>query len=310
MSHKLVKVGSLLFGLMLSIAVTAQTAIAGTDKGFMSTASFTESHDSSLGWATELDSTAGYDFSRHVNVSAGLPIYLVQPIAQTTGTQQVNNSYNSLGDAFVNLNYKVDGPLGYAGTVTGTAPTGDTKTGISTGRATFGWNNHFEHEISRFTPFVELGIANSNTTLERLHGLGSGVGKHGLLNDYASLGAISRFSGGASIDLFRSLTFAASAYDELPFGNQKVYSRLLPKGVAGGVLNTRKNPTKFELAALTTGSASIADDNGFETVLSANPTPRIEVAVAYQRSIHNALNTVAFSTSYRFGHVAPKGPAK
>lgn len=117
---------------------------------------------------------------------------------------------------------------------------------------------------------------------------------------------MSRFSGGSSIDLFHSLTFEASAYDELPFGNQKVYSRMIPKGMAGGLSSTRKNPSHFELAAVTSGTASIANDNGFETVLSADPTPRIEVAFGYQRSVHNALNTVAFSTSYRFGHMQPK----
>lgn len=286
----------------------AQNAQLTTDKGFMSTAGFTESHDSSLGWATELDSTAGYDFNRHFNLSVGVPIYLVQPIAQTNGTQQVNNSYNALGDAFLNLNYKLAGALGYAGTVTATAPTGNTKNGISTGRATFGWNNHFEHEISRFTPFAEAGVANSNTTLDRIHGLGSG--KHNLLNDYASLGGISRFSGGASIDLVHSLTFSADAYDEVPFGNQKIYSRLLPKGVAGGLVSQHKNPSHFELAAVTSGTASIADDNGFETTLSLDPTRRVEVAFSYQRSVHYALDTVAFSTTYRFGHIAKPESSK
>ncbi len=288
-----------------AVGSLAQSAPVEIDRGFMSTASFTETHDSSLGWTTEFDSTAGYDFNKHLNLSAGVPIYLVQPTQQTSGTTTTtNSSYGALGDAFVNLNYNVSGALDYAGTVTGTAPTGDTTHGISSGRATFGWNNHVEHEISRFTPFAEAGIANSNTTLERIHGLGTGFGKHGLLSNYTSQGGITRLSGGSSIDLFHSLTFAASAYDELPFGNQTVYSRSIAHGATAGMVNTKTNGKPFQLAAVTSGTSSIAQDDGFETVLSANPTSRVEIAVSYQRSVHNALNTVAFTTSYRFGHVA------
>lgn len=285
---------------------SAQSAPVVDDKGLVSTVSFTEAHDSSLGWAAEIDSTTGYDFNRNWNLSAGVPIYLVQPAQQTSGTTAANNSYGALGDAFVNLNYKVQGSLGYAATVTGTVPTGDTAHGISSGRFTFGWNNHLEHEISRFTPFAEAGVANSNTTLERIHGSGAGIGKHSFLSDYTSLGGIARLSGGSSIDLLHSLTFTASAYDELPFGNQKIYSRSIPHGAAAGLVNPKGNGKPFQLAAVTQGTSSIAGDNGFEAVLSACPTARVEFAVSYQRSVHDALNTMAITASYRFGHLPPK----
>lgn len=275
------------------------------DKGFFFTEYFSESHDSSLGWSTELASGVGYDASKHVFVSIGVPLYLVQPytVANSQG-QTVNSAYNAVGDAAFAVNYKAGGLAQYAMTTTVTAPTGDTTNGLSTGRATFDLDNHVEHNWSRFTPYAEFGIANSNTTFQQSHGIGHGHATQ----SYTTLGGLTHFRGGSSIDLFRSVSFQFSGYDELPFGNQKVYSRLLPRGSNG--LSHRKNPSVFELASVTAGTASIAEDDGFEAEISSNPSPRIEAALTFTRSLHNSINEVAFSMGYRFGHVGSEHPSK
>ena len=132
------------------VPANAQQApvVPGDDKGWTSYSSFTETHDASLGWATILNSNIGYDFSKYFSADIGVPIYLVQPntaASTTNGITPTSTSYNSLGDVYVGMNYRVGGPLGYSGTILGTAPTGSTAHGISTGRAIVDWNNHFEH---------------------------------------------------------------------------------------------------------------------------------------------------------------------
>jgi len=270
-----------------------------SDKGLFSDVSFTETHDSSLAWSSELISDVGYDFSPKVSVGLGVPIYLVQPYSRYKTTSTSGVSYNSIGDLFTTLNYNA-GNKGwpYSGTITGTVPTGDTQHGVSTGRATIDWNNHLEHDIWRLTPYVEAGIGNSNTSENLRHG-----GLHGYRN-YTTLGGLTHYRGGSSVDLFKNLSFDACVYDDLPFGDQKVYSRILPR--KGTVATAASASRHFEMSAVTTGGASIAADYGIDTALNLNPNRRINLGLEYTRSVHYQLNTVALMVGYRFGHMASK----
>jgi hypothetical protein len=298
-----------------TVPTCAQQIPAGaTDKGWSSYSSFTETHDSSLGWSTILNSSVSYDFSRHFNSFFGVPIYFIQPYTSTsasggTTTTQTSSAYNSLGDVYLGMTYKAGGPLGYSGTILGTAPTGSTTRGISTGRATVDWNNHFEHDIWQLTPFVEAGLGNSNTAMNlgRRNGNPHTIG----LLSYATLGPMLHFQGGTELSLVKSISVYVSGYDMSPLGDQKVYSRLVKRnqgsGVAAGKGNAKAALTQN---AVTSGTSALAVDRGFTAGVDFTPHKRVDIGCEFTRSATNAVNTVAFSIGYRFGHLASSGISK
>jgi hypothetical protein len=295
-------------------ASAQQTSAGAADKGWSSYSSFTETHDSSLGWSTILNSNVNYDFSRHFNSFIGVPIYFVQPSSSTsssigTTTNQTSGDYNAVGDVYLGMTYKAGGPLGYSGTILGTAPTGSTTHGISTGRATVDWNNHFEHDIWQLTPFIEAGFGNSNTAMNlgRRNGNPHTIG----LLSYATLGPMLHFQGGTELSVSKSISVYVSGYDLAPLGNQKIYSRLLKRN-QGAVVAAGKGNAKGALtqSAVTSGTSAIAVDRGFTTGLDFTPSKRVDLGFEFTRSATNAVNTVAFSIGYRLGHLAPSGTSK
>jgi hypothetical protein len=302
------------FASLLPVSANAQkaTVAISDDKGWTSYASLVETRDSSIGWATILNSNIGYDFNKHFSADVGVPVYLVQPntsVSATNVTTGTSTSYNSLGDVYAGMNYRAGGALGYSGTIFGAAPTGSTAHGISTGRATVDWNNHFEHEVGHLTPFLEAGLGNSNTALNLSHGNGN---PHAIgLLSYATLGVMSHFQGGTDIDLGKGFSVSVSGYDMSPLGNQKVYSRLFKKGQGSAVAVGKGNGKGvFTQNAVTSGTSGIAIDRGFTSGLDFAPSKRIEVGLEFTRSMTNAVNTVAFSIGYRVGHVVAKAPTK
>ena len=295
-------------GLLFSVVpleAQQETNIDAADRGFTSYASFTEAHDSSLGWSTELNASVGYDFNK-IGVVTGIPVFFVQVNARltttTTSTQPTSTSYQALGDFYSMLLYKtkVSG-FGYSGNVTGTAPTGNTSNGISSGRPTFGWNNRLTHDFWRLTPIAEAGIGTSINALSFGQGNGQWVRP---LRNYSTLGGISILRAGTDFDLGKNLSTEVSAYDDLPFGDQKVYSHSVSRQLAHAAPR-RKNPSAFELNALTVGGSSIDADHGFDLGIDYSPTKRIDFAAGYSRSVSFSLNTFAFTAGYRFGHISP-----
>src|SRR5579864_2316480 len=131
-------------------------------RGFSWSQTSTGTHDSTSGWSSILDSSVRYDFSRIFGVELGVPYYMSHNGYDSTKVVRLNQtpplvaSYNSLGDTYLTLHFAAPGTwFGYKATITGTAPTGDTSSGISTGRATFDLNNHFDHTWNFVTPLVE-----------------------------------------------------------------------------------------------------------------------------------------------------------
>jgi hypothetical protein len=264
------------------------TAPAFSDRGAYETFGFASSHDSSLGWTSEMDTGLGYDFSNEFSVQAGVPLYLVSASTkstQGTGTTTSTNRYAALGDASLGLSFhpKFDG-FGFTTGLVGTAPTGNRTNGISTGRVTWNWNNRAEKDFNRLTPFVEATLGNSLGNTKRFR------------RPFTTLGMVSTYTGGTTIDLFKKVSFEASAYDVLPFGDQKIYSH-------NGKLADPTKKRSFEKAAVTSGTASLTKDHGFSGDFSVNPTNRVAVDLAYTRSIAYALDTYSATVSFRLGHV-------
>ena len=95
----------------------------------------------------------------------------------------------------------------------------------------------------------------------------------------------------------------AAGYEIAPFGNQTVFSRVVgPSGIAG----TRSGTThegSFNAGHETTGSASIASDNGFSTWLDASLNKYMDAELGYTRSAHYDLNSVSFSLGFNVGRL-------
>jgi hypothetical protein len=274
------------------VAVTALAAIgsaqtrpkpAARESGFTSYVEFGGTSDSD-GQIYEVNSNVGYDFTSHFGLAVGAPIYFVRPSSTTTGT-----STSGLGNPYLALRLKYPGPtLNYSSALAGSAPVGDSKKGLSTGRATFDWTNHFDHAFSDLTPFVELGIANA-TPDSRL-----------FLRPYTTLGFNTHLQGGASYDVWKFISLGASGYDILPSGQQTVFSRVTRgQGNAGRAHHGRV----FENNQQTTGGASIGRDDGFSTFVDANPSRSVDLELGFTRSFVYDLNSVSFSIGINLGQM-------
>ncbi len=275
----------LIIAILVAASAFAQAKPPAQDTGFTSYVEFGGTTNSA-GQVYELDSNVGYKFTEHFGMDLGVPIYFVNASSSTTGA----TSGSGLGNPSVNLRWKYLHPaVNFASVVSGSAPLGDSKLGLSTGRATFDWTNRFDRSFSQVKPFLEAGFSNT-TSDSRL-----------FQRPYTTLGLNTHFRGGAEVDVWKSISVGAAAYDILPFGNQTVFSRVTgaPGGNGAGATHGRN----FQSSQQTTGTADIARDNGFSTWVSASLTPYLDAEVGYTRSVHYDLNSVSFSLGLNVGHL-------
>jgi len=276
------------FLIVASELVAQAPPAAKQEKGMTASLEFNGSSDSS-GAVYELDSSIGYAFSGHFAMGLGVPVYF----AQSSSSGRSNSVYQ-VGDPSLGLQFKFPNPgLSYNTNLTGVFPTASTKHGFSTGRMTYDWSNHFDHAFSFLTPFVDAGIANSIMDMRLYH------------RPYTTLGYNAHFAAGANKDVWKFFTVGASAYDILPWGPQKIYSRV-PGLQSGSSPLAGKHGRVFETSTVTSGGASLARDNGYSTSLDASPTPFLDLGVGYTRSVPYALNTVSFSVGVNIGSLAKR----
>lgn len=282
------------FLLFVALGAVAQRQKVTSDSGSFEQFGVSTAHDSSVGWTTQLDTAIGYDFNRAFSVSAGVPLYLVSTnsTTSTAGGTTTKQHYNSLGDAFVGLSLhpRFDSYAFSLGLV-GTAPTGSRSNGISTGRATATMSGRVETDISRVTPFVEGTLGNSLTGTKRY------------ARPFTTLGTISTVTGGLGFDLPLKFSFEASAFDVLPFGDQKIYSHAPSSAGSGSVTGSNRH-RPFQQAAVVSGTSTIAKDHGFSGDLGFAPMKRVSLDLGYTRSIAYALDTYSLGVSVRLGHLS------
>jgi hypothetical protein len=240
----------------------------------------------SLGQVYALNSSMGYTFTQHFGMDLSVPFLFVNSSSSTTS----GTSVSGVGNPSVDLRWKYLHPaVNFASVVTGAAPLGDSRLGLSTGRATFDWTNRFDRRFSQVTPFLEAGFSNT-TSDSRL-----------FLRPYTTLGLNAHFRGGAEVNVWQSLSLGAAAYDILPFGNQTVFSRVtgVPSGNGAGASHGRN----FQVTQQTKGSADIALDNGFSTWLDAKLNYYVDAELGYTRSVHYDLNSISFSLGFNVGRL-------
>jgi hypothetical protein len=226
-----------------------------------------------------LDSSVGYLFGRHLLVDAGVPVYFVRANTTTASGASTTSSFTELGDAYGQFRFSFPNPtLNFKTQLTGRAPTGSTSDGISTGHVTYDWTNRIDRDFGHWTPFLEVGLANSipDSFVYR--------------RPFASYGELAHFQAGAAYHVVNWLSVAASAFDVAPWGSQTIDSRIVGNGSGA----SRGHGPPFLQALQTIGGSSLAADNGFSAGLGISPAKALDFTVGYSRSTHYDLNMVSF----------------
>jgi len=266
----------LLFGTAIASHAQSLPNAAGNEKGLVFYEAF-EGDSNSDGRVMILSSSVAYRFNSHFSAGVGIPVYFDQATSATGTTTS-----SGIGNVFATVQAAWKNPLlNYATSLTGTAPSGDTTKGLSTGHATFDWDNRVDHDISLFTPFLDAGVANSIMDTRFFQ------------RPFTSSGNLGPFEAGTDLDLSHSFSLTLSGYDIAPWGTQTIISRVVTAGSggkAGGVTHGRA----FEGSHSTTGTASLTSDDGYTAGLNFSPKPYLDLDVGYTRSVHYALNTVSF----------------
>jgi hypothetical protein len=274
----LVSLITLLTGAAQAQSVAAPAAQA--DTGFTSHVELGGTSNAD-GQIYELNTSAGYNFNQHFGMDVGIPMYFVRASSTFGGT-----SSNGVGNPYVQARVRFLNPaVNFGSALTGFAPVGDSKKGLSTGRATFDWTNHVDRSFSRLTPFAEVGVANTIADSQLF------------FRPYTTLGFNTHFRAGAIYDLWKFFSVGAAGYDILPAGQQTVFSRL----VRGPNATAVSHGPVFQNNQQTTGGADIARDNGFSTWVDARPSRYVNLELGYTRSTHYQLNSISFVVGFNLG---------
>jgi hypothetical protein len=233
----------------------------------------------------KIDSSLGWDFNKRFGVFAGVPVYFANVPSSTTtnGTTGATTSSftnSGIGNAYLGFFLKAPSPkLYYATEVTAYAPTGSAAKGFGNRHVGVDWTNRFEHTFSRLTPFFVGGL--SNTVPDSAF----------LARPFTSLGAISHLEEGLEFQLARHFYAGGSGYQIVPFGSQKVFSKLSGKGKG-------KNP--FDTSTVSTGN-DLTRENGFNTWVGLEPSSIVRLELGYTRSITFDLSSFAFNLRMNVG---------
>ena len=267
---------------LLAVSALSQAMPQGAGKGSVEQQGLTwmetyEGSSNSDGLVTDLNSTVGYLFGKHVAMSMGIPYLFIVPSTSKTGA----TSAYGVGNPYLGLRYSAKGSaLDFCTSLNSAIPTASTKKGLSTGHVTVDWSNHFAHGFDLFTPFVDLGLANSISDTRFLH------------RPYISYGDVVHLEGGSELDLGNKFSVTASGYYILPWGPQQIFLR-------GSKASS--SPTK--------GGVSLTRDNGINVGIDYNLTHSLDLSGGYSRSVYSVLNTFSFGIEVNVGSLLRK-PSK
>ena len=252
-------------------AVGSKTAVP--EKGFTLTETYEGSADTD-GLISDINSSAGYVFNPHFSINMGVSYLFVNPSTSKTGT----TSASGMGNPSLGFRYSTKGPLvDFSTGVNGAFPVASSAKGLSTGRVTFDWDNHFAHCFDLFTPFLDAGVANSVPDTRFLK------------RPYTSLGTLAHFEGGSEIDLGDKFSVSASGYYILPWGTQEIFVR-----------GKKNSPGS------TKGGVSLTRDDGINLGLDYNLTRSVDLSAGYSYSAYNTVNTVSFGVELNVASLLKK----
>lgn len=263
--------------------------ISDNNKGFTEIENF-QGELSSQEKLVKIDSTVGYDFNKHFGVFTGLPIYFDSVSSSTTTTGATTSSSGSnagLGNFYLGLAFRAPNPaLNYGSTITAGAPTGSVSKGFSSGRGTIDWSNHFDRSFGRLTPYLDAGLANTVPDSVRV------------IRPFTSLGAVGHFEEGAEFELVHHFAVGGSGYEITPFGNQKIFSKLVSPGQTR--VTTGKSHGVFQNTFSASGNG-LTRENGVSTWVAFEPSPVVRAELGYTRSTTFDINSFTFNLGLNVG---------
>jgi hypothetical protein len=238
---------------------------------------------SSDGSVYDLGTAIGRNFTRHFAADLGVPVYF---IGTPTAIKQTNTGAVSgagFGSVFADLRFNFpDQTLNYVSAIHLTAPTGDSKKGLSVGHATWNLANHIDHAFGDFSPFLDATVGNTLMDTRFFH------------RPFMTFGYNAAFDGGLEYDPGK-FSFSVAAYDVAPWGNQTEISRVFrcggPTCTSGGPSTNRGG---YLNSHVSTGSADLVRDNGFNAGADFKPTSRLDLEFDFSRSIPLHLNVYSF----------------
>lgn len=225
----------------------------------------------------------GYNITKHFGGDVGASLYTVQsPFSIVTNRDWRWTTL--LGDPFIDLRYttKLHG-LDMMSILTGTIPASSAEQVFTTGRFGVDWYNHIEAHYKGFAPFLNFGAANETMDRYVL------PRPYNIARPYEAFGVNANFEGGLSYTIFKHYSVGGSAYAIVPFGSQKVFSRLVSpdSSVAGALTHNRYWYNAFE----TVGNSKIARDNGYSGWVEVARIKNLKVQVGLNYSVHYRLGT-------------------
>jgi hypothetical protein len=243
-------------------------------RGFNASLGTSSQHDSTNGWSSILTPNMAFRFNRYFSADAGVPLYAYVNVYSNVGTDaKPLYAYNTRSGAFgdLSLSFEADtsfSSIGYSATVSMGLPSGNTNYGLGAGQVTYNINNHFEKDVRRFTPDIELGFGDTSALVEER-----------VLKSYVAVGPLAHFQAGTSVYLPWNCSFEADAYEELPLAKNIVYSTT-GKGKKKVTIATNEDP---------------AEDNGFITSLDIPLSPHVTLSGFYNRSLRDHDDVAGFS---------------
>lgn len=239
---------------------------------------------SSEGGVYDIGSALGYNFTHHFGMDAGVPFYFVTVPSSIQQSNPGAVSGVGMGNVFVDLLMTYPNPsLNYSSAIHLTGPIADTKKGLSTGHATWNFNNHFDHAFGDWSPFIDAGVGNSLMDTRYF------------TRPFTTFGYNAAFTGGLEYDK-GPFSLQAGAYDIAPWGNQTVISRVFrcttgTTCTSGGPSSNRRG---FTTSNVTTGGSSLVRDNGYEAGIDFKPVYYLDFEFDYSRSVPLHLNNYSF----------------
>jgi hypothetical protein len=268
--------------------------------------------NSALGALLQLVPSVGYS-SNSWGVGVGIPI----ESGNASAAAASSTSSRGLGDLFLKVYYTVGaGRVSLTSTALGTAPTGDSTTGLGAGQRTWNWTNHLDSGLGWITPFVDAGLGNSiNSAASANIRVSGGAGRPFRTvtvptKPYTTIGNLAQLDTGVDVDV-RALSFSLLAYDTIPRGTQAAISHfvtLANQPTQNKTLRSTKGQRFFEVNAVTAGAASLTRDNGFGASVGIKPARSLDVSVNYSHSVPMKLDIVAVTVSTDLASLFRKAP--
>ena len=262
--------------LQMAEDLTALDSPEPRQRGLNAWAAFSAVYDSQLGFSGSAEPAVAYRLNSHYSADAMLPIYFfINGYTYRNGIvvdKHLTSHTGELGDTTISGHAQFSPAwLDSTTTLAFNAPTGDARYGLSTGRVTYAALNDFETTLDALVPDIQLGFGDSSDLVNRR-----------VQRNYDTLGLLAYFQGGASYAAPWSIDLQGDVYEQLPLGNQKIYTVVVRDKKKVPLLRSNGN----------------AEDNGVTTSINWEATRHMDLSTYYNRSFRLRDNTFGFTVTF------------